>query len=79
MFNQLQISTLISEFNGLLKLITPEQVADLNEKWQIKYQRFNVPPRILSAEEISQHISEIIELAERSRGKTHTYLRFVGD
>src|SRR5436309_1073019 len=78
-FNQRQIPVLISELHALLQLITPERVAILNRKRMKRYQKFNVLPRTRTAVEISEHVDRILELANRSKDKTHTYLKFIGD
>ena len=85
-FNQRQIPIFISELQDLLQLVTPDSVANLQEKLTKKLQRHTVPLELienrvkrLSAVEVSAHISKILDLANRSKGEIHTYLKLRGD
>jgi hypothetical protein len=58
----------------------------LQEKLRAKLHIHNVPPEIieikienLSADKISEHINKILDLARRSNGNIHTYLKFYGE
>jgi hypothetical protein len=85
-FNQKQIPILIDEIQALFQFITPEKAASLQEKLRAKLHIHNVPPEIieikienLSADKISEHINKILDLARRSNGNIHTYLKFYGE
>ncbi len=85
-FNQQQIPVFISELQDLLQFVTPDSVASLQEKIIEKLQRHAVAPGLIedrakriSAVEISEYISKVLELANRSKGEIHTYLKLHGD
>lgn len=73
-FNQQQIPVFISELQDLQQVIMSEQFAGLREKLKTTYRAANSPKV-----EISEHISQILELAQRIINKPHTYLKFYGD
>jgi len=84
-FNQQQIHVFVNELQWLLQFITPENVATLQDR---TFQVYNlqtgltenrVREKKLSLEEVREHIQKIIELAQRSKGKIHTYLKLYGD
>ena len=84
-FNQQQIPVLISELQWLLQFATPEIVENLKFKpfqiysMQTGLVEERVPERKFPPAEVSEHIHKILELANQSKGQTHTYLRFCGD
>jgi len=79
-FNRQQIPVLISELQDLQRLITSEQFDGLREKLEMEYQADNSPKtEARTAIEISEHITRIVELAQRSIDEVHTYLKFYGD
>lgn len=84
-FNQQQIPVLIKELQSLLQRITPNEVAGLQDQpfrvYNLKTGQMENQVRVekVSADEVTNLLSRIIELANRSNGATHTYLKFYGD
>ncbi len=79
-FNQQQIPVFISELQALQQLVTSEQLDGLREKLKMEHQEYNsTKTETRTAIEISEHITKILELAQRSTDKVHTYLKFYGD
>lgn len=88
-FNQIQIPVLIKELESARDLITDERVASLGQqkledaragKWDpAVVQAIESSNRRLSASSIRAHLEQILDLARRSQGEVHTYLKFYGD
>lgn len=79
-FNQQQIPVFISELQALQQLVTSEQFDGLREKLKMEHQAYNsTKTEARTAIEISEHIARILELAQRSINKVHTYLKLYGD
>ena len=85
-FNQKQIPVLINELQFVLEQVSAESVAVWIDVLKAQSKMFDLPPKVIgtrtkniSASAISGHIRQILELANRSMGKTHTYLKFYGE
>uniref|UniRef100_A0A832H3Q0 Uncharacterized protein n=1 Tax=Oscillatoriales cyanobacterium SpSt-402 TaxID=2282168 RepID=A0A832H3Q0_9CYAN len=84
-FNQQQIPVLIQELQWLMQLITPNDVASLQDQpfrvYNLKTGQTENRVRVekVSADEVMHLLTKIIELANQSNGATHTYLKFYGD
>lgn len=84
-FNQQQISVFINELQWLLQSVTSEKITILQEKsfrfynFQTGLTENRVREKRFSTEEVREHIQKIIELAQRSKGKIHTYLKLYGN
>jgi hypothetical protein len=84
-FNQQQIPVFINELQWLLQFITPEKIISLQEKpfriynLQTGLTENRVREKKSSPEEVKEHIQKIIELAQQSKGRVHTYLKLYGD
>jgi hypothetical protein len=88
-FNQLQIPVLINEFEAARDLITDERVAGLGQQeldsalkagWEpTVIQYIESTNRRLTAADIRAHLERVLDLARRTQGQVHTYLKFYGD
>jgi hypothetical protein len=85
-FNQQQIPVFISELQSLLQHVTQDKLDALQKEFMEKYQAYNMSPeeiinqgRRYAVTKISEHISKILDLAHRSKGEHHTYLKLYGD
>jgi len=89
LFNQLQIPVLIRELEAARDLITDERVAELGQEklesarkagWApMVIQSIESSNRTLTATDIRAHLERVLNLARRTQGKAHTYLKFYGD
>ncbi len=84
-FNQQQIPVFMDELQWLLPMITPGKIAALQEETLRVYNlqtglaENRGREKKYSLEEIRKHIQKIIEVAGRSKGEIHTYLKLYGD
>ena len=88
-FNQLQIPTLIRELEAAREHITEERLAVLSRSEVASAREAKWSPSLIHAlearglrirgEEVRIHLEKLHALAEESRGKAHTYLKFYGD
>lgn len=88
-FNQLQIPVLIRELEAARDLITDERVTKLGQqalesareaKWApMVIQTIESSNRRLAASDIRAHLERVLDLARRTLGEVHTYLKFYGD
>jgi hypothetical protein len=88
-FNQYQIPTLIRELEAARSHVDPERLALLSDSELASARQAAWAPSIIHAlevraqrvraEDVLGHLDSLIDLAERARGKPHTYLKFYGD
>ncbi len=83
--NQKQITVFINELQWLLQFVTTERVIKLVDKpfrvhnLKTGLVEYRVREKKLSVDEITEHLHKVLELAQRIKGETHTYLKFHGD
>jgi hypothetical protein len=88
-FNQFQIPALIRELQAARSHVTDERLAMLGlselesaqeARWEpTVIHAIEVRNRRVRAEDVLAHVAKLSELAQRARGKAHTYLKFYGD
>lgn len=88
-FNQLQIPTLIRELEAAREHVTEERLVMLGQCELASARDARWAPSVVHAievrnqrmrtEDVRGHLEQLLELAERARGKAHTYLKFYGD